>query len=150
APARFATDDVRFTRLSGSGRLAGSRIRSDDLVLAAPSYEARGEGSLGLDGDLDATLRLIASPALTDDVLGQSKARPVLVDASGRLTIPLRARGPVGRPHVSPDPEFAATVARALIGGSGVGEAAGGHLARLIGGRRWRARCRDGLSLHSR
>src|SRR5436309_11903612 len=28
----------------------------------------------------------------------------------------LRARGPVGRPHVSPDPEFAATVARALHG----------------------------------
>jgi len=139
-PDLFATDDLRFTRLSGSGRLAGGRIRSDDLVLAAPSYEARGEGSLGLDGDLDATLQLIASPALTDDVLGQSKARPVLVDASGRLTIPLRARGPIGRPHVSPDPAFAATVARAFLGGSGVGEAAGGLLERLLGGQRKRDR----------
>src|SRR5206468_1135418 len=64
-PDLFASDDLRFTQLSGSGRLAGGRIRSDDLVLAAPSYEARGEGSLGLDGDLDATLQLVASPALT-------------------------------------------------------------------------------------
>src|SRR5439155_18655905 len=44
-PDLFASDDLRFTRLSGSGRLAGGRIRSDDLVLAATSYEARGEGS---------------------------------------------------------------------------------------------------------
>ncbi len=139
-PDLFASDDLRFTRLSGSGRLAGGRIRSDDLVLAAPSYEARGEGSLGLDGDLDATLQLVASPALTDDLLGQSKARPVLVDASGRLAIPLRARGPVGRPHVSPDPAFAATVARALLGGSGAGEAAGDLLQRLFGGKRKRDR----------
>ena len=79
---------------------------------------------------------MVASPALTDDLLGQSSARPVLVDASGRLTIPLRARGPVGRPHVSPDPAFAATVARALLGGSNLGEAAGGLLKRLLGGRR--------------
>jgi len=135
-PDLFASDDLRFTRLSGSGRLAGGRIRSDDLVLAASSYEAHGEGSLGLDGDLDATLRVVASPALTDDLLGQSSARPVLVDTSGRLTIPLRARGPVGRPHVSPDPAFAATVARALLGGSNLGEAAGGLLKRLLGGRR--------------
>ena len=139
-PDLFASDDLRFTQLSGSGRLADGRIRSDDLVLAAPSYEARGEGSLGLDGDLDATLQLVASPALTDDLLGQSKARPVLVDASGRLAIPLRARGPVGRPHVSPDPVFAATVARALLGGSGAGEAAGDLLERLFGGKRKRDR----------
>src|SRR5438128_3684127 len=139
-PDLFASDDLRFTRLSGSGRLAGGRIRSDDLVLAAPSYEARGEGSLGLDGDLDATLQLVASPELTDDLLGQSKARPVLVDASGRLAIPLRARAPGGRPHVSPDPPCAATVARALLGGSGAGEAAGDLLERLFGGKRKRDR----------
>ncbi|HUE30327.1 MAG TPA: AsmA-like C-terminal region-containing protein, partial [Verrucomicrobiae bacterium] len=139
-PDLFASDDLRFTRLSGSGRLAGGRIRSDDLVLAAPSYEAHGEGSLGLDGDLDATLQLVASPALTDDLLGQSKARPVLVDTSGRLAIPLRVRGPVGRPHVTPDPAFAATVARALLGGSEAGQAAGDLIERLFGGKRKRDR----------
>jgi AsmA-like protein len=134
-PDVFADDDLRFTRLSGSGRLAGGRIRSDDLVLAAKSWEARGEGSLGLDGDVDARIQLLASPALTADVLGQSRTRAALVDASGRLSIPLRARGPVRRPEVTPDPAFAATAARALIGKE-AGEAAGQLLERLFGERK--------------
>jgi uncharacterized protein involved in outer membrane biogenesis len=133
-PDLFASDDLRFTKLAGTGRLANGRIRSDDLVLAAPSYEAHGEGSLGLDGDVDATVRLAASPALTEDILGSdARARAVLVDERGQLTVPLRVRGPVRRPHVSPDPAFAGTVARALLG-SGVGEAAGDLLQRLLGG----------------
>jgi len=131
-PDLFATDDLRFTRLSGSGRLADGRIRSDDLVLAATSWEARGEGTLGLDGDVDAAVRLAASQGLTDDVLGQLRARATLVDTSGRLTIPLRVRGPVRRPKVTPDPEFAATAARALIGG-GLGDVAGDMLQKLFG-----------------
>src|SRR5262249_44076480 len=106
--------------------------RSDDLVLAATSWEARGEGTLGLEGDLDAGIRLAASPALTEDILGQSKARPVLVDTSGRLSIPLRVRGPVRHPRVTPEPEFAATVARGLLGG-GLGDVAGDVLQRFLG-----------------
>jgi hypothetical protein len=133
-PDLFATDDLRFTRLSGSGRLAGGRIRSTDLVLAATSWEAHGEGSLGLDGDVDASVRLVGSAALTDDVLGQDpRARVALVDSNGRLTVPLRVRGPVRHPHVTPDPAFAADVARGVLGG-GLGEAAGDVLQRLLGG----------------
>ena len=131
-PDLFEGDDLRFTRLSGSGRLRGGRIRSDDFVLAAPSYEARGEGSLGVDGDVDATVRLAASPALTDDVLGQSRARPMLVDARGQLVIPLHASGPLRHPRVTPDPAFAATVARGLLGETGLGQAAGDLLERLL------------------
>ncbi len=132
-PDLFASDDLQFTRLSGTGRLAGGRIRSDDLVLAASSFEARGEGSLGLDGDLDATVRLATSPALTQDLLGQQpRALAALVDTRGQLTVPLQVRGPVRHPRVTPDPSFAATAARALIGGS-LGEAAGSVLERLLG-----------------
>src|SRR5204862_6427832 len=98
-PDLFASDDLRFTRLSGSGVLEGGRIRSEDVVLEATSYEARGQGSLGLDGTLEVTVRLAASPALTDDVLGESRARASLVDTRRRLTVPLRIHGPARRPH---------------------------------------------------
>jgi hypothetical protein len=131
-PDLFTGDDLRFTRLSGSGRLGDGRIRSDNLVLVAKSWEARGEGSLGVGGDLDAHLRLLASPALTDDILGQSHVRATLVDASGRLAIPLRVTGTARRPHVSPDPAFAGTLAGAFLG-KGAGEAAGQLLERLLG-----------------
>jgi AsmA-like protein len=132
-PDLFAGDDLRFTRLSGSGVLEGGRIRSDDLVLEATSYEARGEGTLGLDGTIDVTVRLAASSALTDDVLGDSRARPALVDTRGRLTIPFRVHGSVRRPRVTPDPQFAASVARGLLGGS-LGDVAGEALEQLFGG----------------
>jgi AsmA-like C-terminal region len=134
-PDLLGSDDLRFTKLSGSGRLAEGRIRSDDFVLAAPSYDAHGEGSLGLDGDVDATVRLAAGPALTDDILGKSQARAALVDARGQLAVPLRVRGPLDHPHVTPDPSFAATAAGALLGGTGLGEAAGSLLERLLGGK---------------
>jgi uncharacterized protein involved in outer membrane biogenesis len=139
-PDLFGGDDLRFTRLAGSGRLAGGRITSDDLVLAGASYQASGSGSFGLDATIDVALRLVASPALTDDLLGKSKARPVLVDANGQLAVPLRVRGPLHHPHVTPDPEFAATVARGLLGGTGLEDVAGGLLERFLGGKRERKR----------
>ena len=134
-PDLFDGDNLRFSRLGGSGRLAGGRIRSDDLMLAAPSYEARGAGSLGLDGSVDVTFRLAASSALTDDILGHSRARAVLVDARGQLTVPLRVEGPLQHPQVTPEPEFAATVARALLPKGSVGEAVGSALEQLLGGK---------------
>jgi len=134
-PDLFDSDDLRFSRLGGSGRLAGGRIRSDDLMLAAPSYEARGAGTFGLDGSVDVTLSLAASSALTDDILGHSRARAVLVDARGQLTVPLRVEGPLQHPRVTPEPEFAATVARALLPAGGVGEAVGSALEQLLGGK---------------
>jgi len=138
-PDLFA-DDLRFTRLSGSGRLAGGRIHSEDLALEGASFAAHGRGSLELDGDLDVDLQVVASPALTDDLLGRSRARPVLVDARGQLAVPLRVRGPIRHPRVTPAPEFAATVARTLLAGTGLGEAAGNVLERLLGARHRRAR----------
>jgi hypothetical protein len=131
-PDLFTGDDLRFTQLSGSGRLAGGEMRSDDLVLIAPSYEGRGAGALTLDGHVDVTLRLAASTALTDDILGHSRARPMLVDDRGRLTIPFRVHGPLQHPKVTPDPAFAATVARALLSGSGLGDVAGSVLEQLL------------------
>ena len=135
-PDLFGGDDLRFTKLAGSGRLAGGRIRSDDLALAAPNYEAHGAGTLGLDGNVDVTLRLAASPALTDDLVGHSRARAVLVDERGQLTVPLRIEGPLHRPRVTPDPAFAATVARGLLPSGTVGDAVGSALEQLLGGKR--------------
>lgn len=139
-PDLFASDDLRFTRLAGSGRLAGGRIHSNDLTLASASYAARGEGSLGLDGTLDVALRLSASRALTDDLLGRSRARGALVDADGRLTVPLRVRGALRRPRVTPAPEFAAGAARALLKDTGLGDVAGEALERLFRGKGKRRR----------
>lgn len=131
-PDLFSGEEVRFTQLSGSGRLAGGRIASDDLVLASTSYTARGVGSIGLDGDLDVTLALTASPALTEDLLGRSRARATLVDTNGQLTVPLRVHGALRHPRVTPDAEFAARVAKSVLHGTGFEDVASDVLERLL------------------
>jgi hypothetical protein len=129
-------EELRFTKLSGSGRLAGGRIRTDDFVIAGASYEGTGEGSLGLDGDLDAVVRLALARALSEDLLGDDRARAALADSSGRIVIPLRVRGPVRRPRVTPDPSFATAAARGLLGGTGLEGLAGDLVERFLGGKK--------------
>jgi uncharacterized protein involved in outer membrane biogenesis len=131
-PELFGGDELRFTKLEGSGRLAQGRIRTDDLVVAAPSYEMRGEGTMALDGTLDVVVRLLASPALTEDLVGDEKIRRVVAGADGRLTVPLRVTGDVRRPRVVPDARFAATLAAGALGSQDLGEAASGLLERLL------------------
>jgi hypothetical protein len=129
-------EELRFTKLSGSGRLAGGRIRTDDFVVAGTSYEGTGQGSLGLDGDIDAVVRLALSRELGEDLLGDDRVRASLVDATGRMVIPLRVRGPVRRPRVTPDPSFASAAARELLGGTGLEDIAGELVDRLLGGKK--------------
>ncbi|HZP43076.1 MAG TPA: AsmA-like C-terminal region-containing protein [Candidatus Binatia bacterium] len=131
-PDLFSGDEVRFTQLSGSWRLADGRIASDDLALVSTSYAAHGVGSLGLDGDLDVHLTLTASPALTDDLLGRSRVRATLVDTNGQLTVPLRVRGPLRHPRVTPETEFAARVAKSVLHGTGFEDLASDVLDRFL------------------
>ena len=139
-PDLLGSEDLRFTQLSGTGRLSGGRVHSDDLVLAGASYDAHGAGDLGLDGDADVSVRLVASPALTDDLLGRSRMRPVLVDDGGRLAIPLHVRGQLHHPRVTPEPAFVASVTRGLLGGTGLEEKASSLVERLLGSKRRRER----------
>jgi hypothetical protein len=131
-PELFGGDELRFTRLDGSGRLAEGHVRTDDLVVAAPSYEMRGQGSMSLDGVLDVTLRMAASPALTEDLIHDKKVRKFLAGADGRLVVPLRVTGDIHHPRVLPDAAFAGSVAAAALGGTNLEEAASGLLDRLL------------------
>jgi hypothetical protein len=95
------------------------------------SYEARGSGTLGLDGRLALTVEVTASPALTTELVGRGRTRTALLGGRDQLVIPLRVHGSVDRVRVSPAPEFSARVARALIGGD-LGDRAGELLERLL------------------
>src|SRR5262249_14433383 len=97
------------------------------------SYEMHGQGTLSLEGALDVTARMVASPALTEDLIHDKKIRKILAGAEGRLVVPLRVTGDIHHPHVAPDPSFATSVAAAALGGgTDLGEAASGLLDRLL------------------
>lgn len=133
-PDLFGPGALRFTRLTGSGHLAGGGIESHDLVLVGPSYEAGGKGTLGRDGQLDALVWVSPSEALAEDLLGGSDLRAALADAHGRVTIPLRVRGPLAHPRVTPDGSFLSAAARNVLRGTGL-EGLGDALDGLLGGK---------------
>jgi hypothetical protein len=140
-PDLFASDDLRFTRLTATARRDGERVRFDDMVIAGASYEVHGAGSLVPGGDIDVDVSLSASPGLTEDLVGRSpEARAVLVDDHGVVTIPLRITGPVARPHVRPPPEFTAQVARAVFESQGLRGLADTVLDKLLKPKRKRDR----------
>ena len=131
-PELFGGDELRFTGLVGDGRLSRGYVRTENLLVAAPSYEMRGAGSMSLDGVLDFTVRMAASPALTEDLVHDRKIRKVLAGDDGRLVVPLRVTGDIHHPRVLPDTSFAASVAASALGGKSLEEAASGLLDRLL------------------
>jgi hypothetical protein len=138
-PELFGGDELRFTGLSGSGRLARGAVHTNDLFIAAPSYEMRGAGSMSLDGVLDFTMKMVTSAALTEDLIHDRKVRRVLAGTDGRLVVPLRVTGDIHRPRVLPDSSLASAAA-AVLGGSSLEEAASGLLDRLLQPKKKRGR----------
>ena len=140
-PDLFASDDLRFIKLTATVRRDGERLRLDDMTIAGASYEIRGAGTVVPGGDIDVDVSLQASPALTEDLVGRSpEARAVLVDDHGVVTIPLRITGPVVRPHVRPPGEFTAQVARAVLESQGLRGLADTVLDKLLKPKRKRDR----------
>ena len=78
----------------------------------------RGSGSMSLDGVLDLTLRMVASQALTEDLIHDRKVRNVLAGSDGRLVVPLRVTGDIHRPRVLPDSSLASAAAALLAASS--------------------------------
>jgi hypothetical protein len=138
-PELFGGEELRFTALSGSGRLARGAVHTDDLVVAAPSYEMRGAGSMSLDGVLDLKLRMVTSQALTEDLIHDRTIRTVLAGSDGRLVVPLHVTGDIHRPRVLPDASLASAAA-SVLRGSNLEEAASGLLDRLLKPRKKRGR----------
>jgi uncharacterized protein involved in outer membrane biogenesis len=139
-PGLFGEAGVRFSRGTATGKIADGRFRTDDLHLVGEAWEARGSGAVALDGRLDLGIRVTASPALADDILGRSRARPILGDAQGALTVPLRVRGRLARPRVVIDPAFAPVLAKAAVAHAGYakhpfGDTMSSVLERVLGAR---------------
>jgi uncharacterized protein involved in outer membrane biogenesis len=135
-PDLLEGDVVHFSRLEGTARLDRGRVRSDDLALEGEGFAAAGTGSIGMDGDLDVSLDLTASPELTQALFGRSAAGRSLADNAGQLAIPLHVQGNAMNPKVIADPDFSTRVVRTLV----VGTEWEDIVDRLLGSKRSRGR----------
>jgi uncharacterized protein involved in outer membrane biogenesis len=116
-PELFETGDTKFEKLGGSVQIADGVARSDDVTLAARDYAMLGKGSYSLDNELDCNATLVASKALSDDVIADVREAKYIADAQGRIEIPFRLTGAL--PHVKPKPDtefIARALGRAVVG----------------------------------
>jgi hypothetical protein len=116
-PEVFSTGDTRFTQLGGDVRIAGERLATDDLVMAARDYAVNGRGNVGFDGSVDFTATLVASEKLTADIVKGTKEARYLTNPAGRIAIPFRFVGKMPGVKPVPDAEWLArTLAKGAIG----------------------------------
>jgi hypothetical protein len=125
-PALFGTEDTVFEQCGGSVRIGDGRVATDDLLLRARDYDVRGRGWFSFENQVDFTATLVASQALSTEVIGEVAPTKFLANPAGRLEIPFRFAGVL--PKVRPQPD--ASVLARVVEGALVGEG----LDRLLGG----------------
>jgi hypothetical protein len=123
-PDLFGARSLRFTRLAGTGRIDGGRVRTRNLVVRGGSYRARAAGSVGVDGALDLGLRLTLASALVKDLLGAGPLQTLVASGAvdGDPTIPLRLGGTIEHPRVRTTTAWSRAVLRDTLGDGGVGD----------------------------
>ncbi|HXV37557.1 MAG TPA: AsmA-like C-terminal region-containing protein, partial [Myxococcota bacterium] len=107
-PALFGMEDTAFDVLSGKVALQGGEALIEQLALGARDYRLDGSGTIALDNALDIGMTLIASPGLTEDLIGGVKQLKLLSDSAGRIRLPLRLGGTLPTIRALPDLQFVA------------------------------------------
>jgi hypothetical protein len=120
-PDLFDEERLAFSRLGGTFRIDGRRVRTRDLLLRGDAYRAAARGFVSVDGRLGLGVRLTLSEALTHDLLGNSGLAAAVGAVPGRgLMVPLRLEGTVTHPRVKARPDWSRALIRRTLGGSGM------------------------------
>jgi AsmA protein len=110
-PGLFAPDETRFDDLRARFRIAAGVMHLPEVRLATSDYAVTGAGQAAFAGPLSFKGRLVASPALTADIVSGVKLARHLKGSSGHIEVPFEVAGTTDKPRVVPE---AAYIAKAL------------------------------------
>ena len=116
-PEIFETGDTKFDKLGGTVVIAGGEARTEDLEISARDYSIFGTGSFFLDNRIDFAATLLLSKGLSTDLISEVKEIQYVADASGRVKIPFKMRGPLPGAKPKPDTQYLGqALGRAVVG----------------------------------
>ncbi len=95
--------NVRFGALGHQFRVEEGRYVLDSLTIDGDETEWQGEGWIGLDGQMDARLKVKLPPGFTPDLGKWRFLAETLRDDQGRVNLAFRLSGPTDRPRVGLD-----------------------------------------------
>jgi uncharacterized protein YhdP len=96
--------DTPFDSLTATFTIKQGKIYSNDLLLSAPHFSVRAEGSVGLDKKMTWDATLVMSPQFTRELMQEYKNVRTMVDDQGRLAVPFHLEGTL--PHVQAKPDL--------------------------------------------
>jgi hypothetical protein len=105
--------------------IADGRMNTDDLALSTPDYGIHGAGWADFEQRVDLDCKLIASQALTADIIAEVREVRYLTRDSDRLEIPFRLRGQLPGARVEPDAKKIAKALRQAVLEKGLGAIVG-------------------------
>jgi AsmA protein len=114
-PEIFSSKNTVFKELSGSATINDARLYTEDLVVAAAEFEARGKGWYAFDRRIDMQGPILFSARLSQDIVGRAKELRGLANEQGRIVIPYTLSGKL--PDAKPRPDLG-YIARAMQKGA--------------------------------
>ncbi len=133
-PELFASPNTDLKALGMTFTLGNQRVTTHDLHAESADYTLLGDGWFGLDKTIDMAVRLILSPAFSNDLIAQRKNVVYLADSHGQVEIPVQVAGALPKPKVIPDvAKLAQTAAQQAMRKQG-SRLLGGFLGKHLGG----------------
>jgi hypothetical protein len=91
--ALAAGNETTFSEIQSPVAIASSRIKASDLVATANGFTAAGRGSLAIDGKVEFQGEIVASEAMTREIVAYAPGAAGLVSERGELAVPVSISG---------------------------------------------------------
>jgi uncharacterized protein involved in outer membrane biogenesis len=101
--ALFGGEDTPFTRLAARISIADGRMSSDDLVVEAPDFSAKGRGFVGFDRSMDVRAAIQLSEILSNELVARAGVLQRVADNTRRIVVPVRVEGTLPDVQARPD-----------------------------------------------
>jgi len=113
---KFKSSTTKFKEIKGNVKIDKGRVYTKDMSVTSDDFNAKMEGSFGLDATLDYKGEAVLSKSISDSILpassggkyGLSELGGVVKDENGRIFVPFILKGTITSPQFS----FDTTVAK--------------------------------------
>jgi hypothetical protein len=102
-PEIFSSKNTEFKQLTGSATIRDGKAYTEDLVVSAAEFEARGKGWYAFERAVDLQGPLLFSRRFSQDIIARAKELRSLADDRGQIVIPWTWSGKIPGAKVRPD-----------------------------------------------
>jgi hypothetical protein len=105
-PKVFKDQNTEFKTLGSDFAIENGKLLARNLKLEAHEFDITGTGSVGIDKDLDLSVNLLLSNALSTDLIADFKQAKYLANTQGQIEVPFALEGTLPKARVRIDKDY--------------------------------------------